>query len=409
MPRGVLAVCRTPPHYGAMEQASYERPFAGITVVDFSQGMAGPGCGLLLAAHGARVIKVEPPQGDWARHLGTRHGAHAAMEMAVNRGKSSLALDLKQPPGVEVAGRLLETADVMIASFRPGAGDRLGLGYAAMRARNPRLLYVAISGFGQDGPYAERPATDMVAQAYSGIMAINRGADGRPLKVGFVLVDTAASMFAFQAVATSLYARRDEGRLIDVNLMQAAARLIAPKIVEGHLEGEQPRPLNAPGGAYRTSDGWIAITMMREEQYRDMCRVLGRPDLAEDPRFDSPEKRADALDVLMPMLNEAVRRRTSAEWLEELAAADVLCSEINGIGDWLGDEHVAAVDAAPLLAQQPVGVVPVPRVPGLPEEAIANLAEGSPGHGEHGGEILRGLGYSEARIAELAAAGVVVL
>ena len=387
--------------------ASYERPFEGIRVADLSQGLAGPGCGLLLAAHGADVVKVEPPEGDWARTLGTRHGEHAALDMAVNRGKRSIALDLKSPGGRKVALNLIARADVVIESFRPGVAARLGLDYESVRACNPRALHVSISGFGRAGPYAARAATDTVGQAHSGIMSVNRDADGRPVKVGFVLVDTVTALFAFQAVATSLYARADRGRLIEVSLMQSAAALIAPKIVERHLEGESPRALNAPSGCYRTGDGWIAVTLIRESQYRALCQALGRPDLAGDARFADPALRADGAAVLVPIVEGIIATRTTADWLDRLAAAGVMCSRVNDIGDWLEDAHVQAVDAAPLLPQDPVGAVPLARIPGLPHAALANLAPEAPAIGAHGAEILADLGYSPAEIARLIAGGAV--
>lgn len=391
------------------QERSYDRPFAGIRVVDMSQGLAGPACGMMLAAHGASVVKVEPEGGDWSRGLGTRHGPHTALEMATNRGKKGIALDLKSPDGLAVARRLIESADVVIESFRPGVAEKLGLGYPAARALNPRLLYVSISGFGQQGPYAMRPCTDMVGQAFSGIMSINRDEAGTPFKIGFVLVDTAASLYAFQAISTSLYARGEEGRHIDVSLMQSAAALIAPKIVESYLEGASPRPLNAPGGSYQTSDGWIAITLMREEQYQTICRVIGRPDLATDPRFDNPEKRADRLDELAPMIRGKLLGRTSDEWIEALSAADVLCNKINEITDWLEDAHVKAVGAAPTAAQNVVGAVPVPRIPGMTPAAFENLTPATPGIGEHGREVLAGIGYSDGQIEALIESGVLHL
>lgn len=388
---------------------NYDRPFADIRVVDMSQGLAGPACGMLLAAHGASVVKIEPEKGDWSRGMGTRHGPHSALEMAVNRGKRSIALDLKSPDGVAVLHRLFEDTDVVIESFRPGVADKLGVGYESVRKINPRTLYVSISGFGQQGPYAERSSTDMVGQAFSGMMSINRDEAGTPFKIGYIPVDTSTSMYAFQAVSTSLYARGDEGRLIDVSLMQSAAAMIAPKIIESYLEGTAPRPLNAPGGSYQTSDGWIAITLMREEQYQAICKAIGLPELATDPRFDNPEKRADALDQLAPMIREVILTRATDEWIERLTAADVLCNPINEITDWLGDPHVQAVDAAPLLAQNGVGAVPVPRIPGMTDAAFANLSPATPAIGEHGRQILAEIGYSADRIEAMIASGVLHL
>jgi crotonobetainyl-CoA:carnitine CoA-transferase CaiB-like acyl-CoA transferase len=388
---------------------SYDRPLAGIRVVDMSQGLAGPACGMLLAAHGASVLKIEPPKGDWSRYMGTRHGDHTALELAVNRGKRSLALDLKSARGLAVAKDLMRDADVVIQSARPGVADQLGVGYDDIRAINSKVLYVSISGFGLNGPYADRPATDTVIQSFAGLMAINGEAGGTPSRIGFVAADTAASMNAFQAVVTSLYVRGDEGRLIDVSLSQSASALIGSKIIESHLEGASPRPMNAPAGSYLAADGWIAITLVREENFRDMCGVLGLSELITDPRYDSYEKRGDRVSELQPLVAEAVIKQDAEHWIAAFTEARVMCNRVNTLGDWLDDEHVRATDAAPRLAQGGVGPIPFVRLPGLPEAAIANLESGAPAIGEHGRDILARAGVPTEDIEALIADGVVIV
>lgn len=388
---------------------SYESPFRGLTVLDVSQGIAGPYCAMLLAQQGADVVKLEPPEGDWARGLGTKWGDITAVSLSANRGKRSLALDLRKPEGAAIARRLAASADVFIESSRPGVAKRLGLGWDALKAENPRLIYLSVSGFGQQGPHAARPLTDTVAQAFSGIMAINPGNDGVPHKIGVYIVDLVTALYGFQAVSAALYARRDaqEGRYLDVSLIQAAAALQAGKIAEHALEGGAPRLLNAPAGSYRTKDGWIAVTLVREEQFVRMCEALGRPELPRDARYADFAKRADNVRALVETLQETLLGRTTAEWLAALHAKDVLCNAIYDYGDWLADEHVQAVGAAPVVEQPGVGAVPTPLIPGVAALQPGELRALSPAVGQHTAEVLAALGYGEKDLAALEQSGVV--
>src|SRR5271163_1102795 len=243
-----------------------EGAYSGLRVLDLGQGVAAPYRAMLLAMHGAEIVKLEPIAGDWSRGLGTRYGDHTAMSAHYNRGKRSLALDLRSAAGREIAVALADRADIVIEGFRPGVAARLGLGYDALTARNPRLLYLSVSGFGPDGPYAGVPCTDSVAQAFSGLMEVNLGNDGAPHRVGAIIVDTLTGLYAAQAVGVALYARERTGR-------------------GRRIEDGAPRALNVPTGAYRTSDGWIMIALVKEEQFARLARALGRPDLDDDPRF----------------------------------------------------------------------------------------------------------------------------
>ncbi|HWN53779.1 MAG TPA: CoA transferase, partial [Methylomirabilota bacterium] len=189
---------------------SYAAPFEGVRVLDLSQGIAGPYAGMLLAQHGAEVIKVEPPDGDWSRTLGRRYGDHTAFSIAANLGKRSIALDLKHHRDRAIAHRLGARADVVMESFRPGVATRLGVGYTELSAVNPRLLYLSVSGFGQSGPESNRPAMDPILQAFTGLMAMNKGLDGIPHRVVPIVVDMTTAFYAFQTIAVALYARRDE-------------------------------------------------------------------------------------------------------------------------------------------------------------------------------------------------------
>ena len=240
-------------------------PYSGIRVLDLGQGLAAPYCGMLLAQWGAEVIKVEPAEGDWIRHIGEAVGQHSATSIVANRGKRSIVADLKQPEAVAAVRRLARTCDVVLESFRPGVAQRLGLGWQELSAGRDDLVYLSVSGYGQSGPQAQLAGSDSVLQAYSGMMVVNAEADGTPRRVGFLAVDTFAGLYAFQAVAAALHARLagQGGRYLDLSLMACAAAVLAPKDAASNVR-IQVRTVNfmalstyrSPKGKLRAAGRW---------------------------------------------------------------------------------------------------------------------------------------------------------
>ena len=388
---------------------SYEKPFSGLKVLDLSQGFAGPYCAELLTQYGADVTKVEPPEGDWGRGLGLIYGDQSTISMTANRGKKSIVLDLKNDGGRAVAHDLAGRCDVFIEGFRPGVCARFGLSYDDVRLVNPGVIYLSISGFGQAGPYASEPATDTVLQAFSGLMSINHGNDDIPHRVGHYIVDCVTALYAYQALSSALYARRDEtaGRLIDCSLMAAAAALQTSKIADYHLEGGPPAENNAPAGGYSTQDGFIAVTLVKEEQYKQLCLALGQPALADDPRYLNFASRAAHMDSLGPAVQEIMLQHTTAEWTARFREAGVLCHAVADYGDWLADPHVVATKAFQMMAQPGMPSVPLAQIPGTAPIDPDDPGQQAPMLGQHSRQVLTGLGYDKAKIEALAAEGAV--
>jgi crotonobetainyl-CoA:carnitine CoA-transferase CaiB-like acyl-CoA transferase len=376
-------------------------PYKNLRVLDLSQGLAGPYCGMLLAHYGADVVKLEPPGGDWSRHLGTRYGDHTALDVACNGGKRSLVLDLKTPQGKAAAQRIAARCDVVIEGFRPGVAAKLGLGYEELSRTNAQVIYLSVSGFGQQGPYAHRPATDTVIQAFSGMMSLNRDASGKPSRTGFLVADTCTALYAFQSVSVALYAKRQSGQgaYLDVSLMQSCAAFLSFKLMQDVLEGGSPRLLNAPAGTYRTADGWIAITLSKEEHFRSLCQALSREALLDDARFATFEARADHSTELVPLMQEALLGRSTQEWIARLEQHDVLCNRVYEIADWLADPHVQATQSYNLAAVPGMGEVPIAAIPA--GGVLGREAQSWPRTGEHSEEILGDYGFSAAEIAAL--------
>jgi crotonobetainyl-CoA:carnitine CoA-transferase CaiB-like acyl-CoA transferase len=380
-----------------------DQPLAGVRVLDLGQGVAAPYCGLLLAQYGAEVVKVEPLGGDWMRGLGEAQGDHTAYSITYNWGKSGIAVDLKDPRGLEVVRRIAGRSDVVLENFRPGVVDRLGIGFEDVRALSPKVLYVSISGFGQTGPYVKRPGSDTVLQAFSGLVSLNQDKDGRPHKVGTTMVDALTGICAFQAVSMALFGGVTDARLLDVSLMQSVALLMTPNIANFHLSGGAAPALNAPAGTYQTSDGWIAVSLVKEENFRQLTSVLGLFDLADDPRFTSFQLRAENLPALIDILQDQFFTATTIEWAERCAGAGLLASPVNDCGDWLEDPQVKATNAYDMLEQPGVGNVPMPQLPGgLPFRGV------SPRIGDNTRAVLREHGYGDDEIASLLDSGVVI-
>lgn len=389
--------------------AADQRPFSGFRVLDLTQGVAGPYATMLLALNGADVLKVEPLDGDWARRLGAVAGQQSVNFLAYNRGKRSLAVDLKTEAGVAAMRAAAEACDIVVESFRPGVVKRLGLDYDSVRRVRPDVIYASVSGFGQQGPDAGRAAVDTLIQAYSGLMAMNATPGGPPHRTGMIIIDALTGLFAYQALSASVLrrARFGGGEFLDVSMMQSAAAFQASKIMEFQESGGRNAPLYVPHGLFQTADGHIVISGMRKEHFAGICRATGHPELIDDPRWPEQHHRIAHADEINGKLRAAFLRQPSAHWLEQLAAAGVLAERVRDYGEWLQEAQVDATGAVTWVHSDGFGRLPVARVPGvLPRDAIHEGTQ-APRIGEQSAEILGELGFDAAWIRRQLDAGAV--
>lgn len=391
---------------------SYAAPYAGLKVIDLSQGVAGPYCAMMLAQYGANVIKVEPTDtGDWARGLGTKYGDHTAYSIPANVGKRSIALDLKQETGRAVLWRLIGGADVFVQGFRPGVIERLGFGYAAVAEREPRILYLSVSGFGQQGPLAERPAMDPVLQAYTGMMSENRGHDGIPHRIPFISIDMSTAIFSFSAVAAALHARQHEplGRHIDASLMQAAAGVQVVRLMSSYLEGGAVRPAIPPSGVYQTKDGFMSITVVRPWEWDAYCKAVDQPAFGANTHFQTSVGREPHAGEIDSVLRPLLATDTTAAWSAKFTEHRVMHEALNSYSEFLQQPHVAASGAVAWTQHPHVPqAIPLPNLIGMTPFQDGSPRTVAPSKGEHGVAILSEHGYSRSEIDTLIQAGVLV-
>jgi len=326
-------------------------PFSGIVVLDLTRVLAGPYCTMILSDLGARVIKVEPPgRGDDAREIGPFADGKSAYFMSLNRGKESIALDLKEDGDRRIFERLLPHADVLVENYRAGTMEKLGYGWNSLHALHPRLIYAAVSGFGHTGPYSHRPAYDIVAQAMGGIMSLTGPPGGPPTRVGTSVGDIAAGLFTAVGVSAALYDREHSGRgrKIDVAMLDCQVAILENAIARYQATGEVPGPLGSrhpsitPFDSFATRDGFLIIAAGNDALFETLCRALDRPDLSQRPEFATNDLRTQNQALLRAELEAALATRDSTEWLSRLESASVPCSPINDVAQALADPQVRA-------------------------------------------------------------------
>lgn len=389
----------------------------GIRVIDLSRVLAGPYCTMLLADYGADVIKIEQPgSGDPTRAWGPPWlGDQSAYYLTANRNKRGLTLNLKSAAGQAVARRLIAAADVVVENFLPGALARWGLDYATLTADQPGLIYCSITGYGQTGPYRDRPGYDFMIQAEGGVMSITGPANGEPHKVGVAIVDISAGLFAASAILAALHHRDRTGRgqHIDVALLDAQLGWLA-NVASNYLVGGEPparygnaHPNIVPYEAFPTADGYIAVGMGSDAQYRRFCELAGRPDLWDEPRYRTNAGRVTARAELIQRLREVFAARPAAEWLAALGVARIPAAPINDIPTALADPHVRARGQVQAVEHPTLGPVPQVGPVARLSETPATVRAAPPTLGEHTDAILREAGYADAQIDELRRTGVI--
>jgi glutaryl-CoA transferase len=429
-------------------------PLAGIRVCDLSTVLAGPYCTMLLADLGAEVVKVEPPEGDGTRRWGppwagspeaaatdapedprtgprprgagpgeTGYRGEAAYYLAINRNKRGIRLDLKSESGREVLRRLLAGSDVLVENHRVGGLARLGFPDDELERLNPRLVHLSISGFGPEGPYADRPGYDFIVQAVAGLMSITGAPDaagGEPTKVGVAVVDLATGMLGAVAVLAALLGRdRDtslaagRGQRIDLSLFEStiawlanqAANYLVGGIVPGRLGNEHPNI--TPYETFRTADGSIAVAVGSDRQWPRFCDAVGMPELAGDPRFATNGARVEHRDALRATLSPRFSARSSADWSARLLAADVPSGPINDLAAVFADPQTLARHMVESVAHPTIGELRTTGIPFKLSRTPGSIRRAPPLLGQHTGEVLAELGFSPDEVAEMRRSGVV--
>lgn len=387
-------------------------PLSGVVVIDLSRILAGPYCTMLLGDLGAEVIKIEAPgRGDGSREWGPPWaGGESAYYLCVNRNKKSITLNLKSEKGREVLRKLIEKGDVLVENFLPGTMERWGFDYERVREINPRIIYCSITGYGQEGPYKDRPGYDFIIQAQGGIMSITGPVEGPPMKVGVAIVDVTAGLFAAVAILAALHEREGsgEGQHIDIALLDSQVAWLVNVASNYLVSGEVPRrygnahPNIVPYELFEAEDGWFALGVGNDRQWRKLCEVIGRPKLAQDPRFATNPRRVENREALIPLLQEIFRGRMVDEWLGLLVEAGIPCAPVNSIDRVLADPQVQSREMVVEVPHPTAGRVRLVGSPLKLSRTPVEMRHHPPLLGEHTEEVLTDfLGYTLQEIAQL--------
>ena len=391
-------------------------PLAGIRIVDLTTMISGPFATMLLGDQGADVIKIERVDGgDQMRRFGRRSGTLTAPFVNNNRSKRSVAVDLKRPEGIEVVKRLLSGADVFVQNFRPGVVARLGLGEEVARGLNPRLVYVSISGFGDKGPLAHKPAYDPIFQAASGLASVQGASDtARPRMVRAMLPDKIAALNAAQAISTALYAREKtgQGQHIKLSMLDAVLSFLWSGEMDGHTfldnQVEGPEEFSPFDLIFETGDGYICVATVTSAQWVGFANATGNSRWLQDPRFATSEAREAHRTERLDLMQEVLRTRPTGEWIDRLEEADVPCSRIHTRREVVHHPHLAASESLVEYRHPDAGDVRQARDPARFDRTPTSFTSMPPMLGQHTGEVLSESGYSEQEIAALRSAKVIV-
>jgi formyl-CoA transferase len=386
-------------------------PLSRFKVIDLTRVRAGPTCVRQLGDWGADVIKVEAAEGDGGLG-GERHGSDF---QNLHRNKRSITLNLKKPEGLAILKALVKDADVVVENFRPDVKFRLGIDYDSLKSINPRLVYASISGFGQTGPYRERPGVDQIAQGMGGLMWITGQPGQGPLRVGIAIADLTAGIFAAQGILIALLEREvsGEGQYVEASLLSAQIQMLDFQGSRYTMSGEIPgqagnsHPTTIPSGVYRTSDGYINIASAGNEIYRRLCAAMGMPDLPNDPDYATAKARSKNRDKLNAMFEEVTKTKTSAEWIAIINDAGVPCGPIYKMNEVFADPQVKHLGMAQTVNHPTLGPIDLIGQAVSLSRTPSKLRTATPERGEHTDAVLVELGYDQAAIARLHADGVV--
>jgi crotonobetainyl-CoA:carnitine CoA-transferase CaiB-like acyl-CoA transferase len=386
-------------------------PLDGVTVLDLCSYLAGPyGC-TLLADLGANVIKIEAPQGDMLRQFPSSLAGESRFFLGANRGKRALALDLKQPEGLAVLHRMVESADVLVENFRPSVPARLGIDYPRLKAISPRLIYCGLTGYGDSGPLSEKGGFDQVLQCLTGMAVFQGGGPDKPQVVLGSVLDYFTSALLAYGVAAALFQRERTGvgQYLSLSLLRSAVTIQAGRFVWGHSEGrEVARDSGAGGltGIHPTKRGSLYISVHSNHFFAALCELIGRPELARDPRCATMRSRAEHAATLVPELRAALAARSAREW-EEIFGERVPCAAVRPIEDMFDHPQVLAEDLVATLDHPVVGCYRTMTKPIKFADTPGPAPTAAPVFGQHSDEILTGHGYSPAEIAGLRERGIV--
>jgi CoA:oxalate CoA-transferase len=412
-----------------MTEISNQGPLAGLRVIDLTRVLAGPFSTMVLADLGADVVKVEPPGGDQSRGTGpfipptadpgtaSDARAYGTYYMSINRGKRSMVLDLKQAAGREVLLSLIDDADVLIENYRPGTMEKLDLGYETIHARNPKVIMVSISGFGQTGPYHERAALDIIVQAMGGMLSITGEQDGGPVRPGVSMGDMTAALFSTIGLLSAVVerGRSGEGQHVDMSMLDCQAAILENPLMRYFAMGDMPErigtrhPVVTPVQALRTKDGHVAIAVSDgpNGHWGSLCAEIGHPELADDERFRSGWARTQNYAELIPILDSAMAERTTDEWVAALSAKGVPAGPVQNIAQVAADPQLNSREMFVPLEHPAVGQVTFTNTPVKLSRTPGGVKRLPPDMGQHTDELLQEIGLDAERISELRAQGVV--